>query len=413
MWEAYQRVKANHGGAGVDGQTIERFEQHLGDNLYKLWNRMASGSYMPPPVKRVEIPKGDGRVRPLGIPTVADRVAQMVVKRVLEPEMERQFHPDSYGYRPGKSAHQALAKARERCWRYDWVVDLDIKGFFDTISHKHLREFLDLRIKDGVVRKMLDKWLIPERSHIRGVHIVAQGWGARRGRPATDREGHPQGGVISPLIANAFLHYVLDLWFVETVRPRLRGRSLLVRYADDAVMLFENDWDGQRVLAVLGKRLERYGLRLHPDKTRYLDFRPNRPQGRGKGAAFDFLGFTHYWVGTRKGSSVVRQTTAKSRLARALRDVNDWCRRHRHDAVPKQWAHLASVLRGHGNYYGLRGNSARLSSFRYQVTHIWRKWLSRRSHKARLNWDKMRELLRRYPLPRLRIRPATTAPLFP
>ena len=397
----------------MDGQTIERFEQHLGDNLYKLWNRMASGSYMPPPVKRVEIPKGDGRVRPLGIPTVADRVAQMVVKRVLEPEMERQFHPDSYGYRPGKSAHQALAKARERCWRYDWVVDLDIKGFFDTISHKHLREFLDLRIKDGVVRKMLDKWLIPERSHIRGVHIVAQGWGARRGRPATDREGHPQGGVISPLIANAFLHYVLDLWFVETVRPRLRGRSLLVRYADDAVMLFENDWDGQRVLAVLGKRLERYGLRLHPDKTRYLDFRPNRPQGRGKGAAFDFLGFTHYWVGTRKGSSVVRQTTAKSRLARALRDVNDWCRRHRHDAVPKQWAHLASVLRGHGNYYGLRGNSARLSSFRYQVTHIWRKWLSRRSHKARLNWDKMRELLRRYPLPRLRIRPATTAPLFP
>ena len=221
------------------------------------------------------------------------------------------------------------------------------------------------------------------------------------------------GGVISPLIANTFLHYVLDQWFVETVRPRLQGRSLLVRYADDAVMLFENDRDGQRVLAVLGKRLERYGLRLHPDKTRYLDFRPNRPRGRGKGAAFDFLGFTHYWVRTRKGNSTVRQTTAKSRFARALRAVNEWCRRHRHDAVPKQWAHLASVLRGHGNYYGLRGNSVRLSSFRYQVTHIWRKWLSRRSGKSRLNWDKMRELLRRYPLSRPRVLPATTAPLFP
>ncbi len=135
VWEAYQRVKANQGGAGVDGQTIERFEQQLGDNLYKLWNRMASGSYMPPPVKRVEIPKGDGRVRPLGIPTIADRVAQMVVKRVLEPEMERQFHPDSYGYRPGKSAHQALARARERCWCYDWVVDLDIKGFLELSSY--------------------------------------------------------------------------------------------------------------------------------------------------------------------------------------------------------------------------------------------------------------------------------------
>ena len=186
-----------------------------------------------------------------------------------------------------------------------------------------------------------------------------------------------------------------------------------MRYADDAVMLFENDRDGQRVLAVLGKRLGRYGLRLHPDKTRYLDFRPNRPRGHGMSAAFDFLGFTHYWVRSRKGYPVVRQTTAKGRFARAMRAVNDWCRRHRHDAVPMQWTHLASVLRGHGNYYGLRGNSARLTSFHRQVMQTWRKWLSRRSRKSRVNWDQMRELLRRYPLPRPRVRPATTAPLFP
>ena len=186
-----------------------------------------------------------------------------------------------------------------------------------------------------------------------------------------------------------------------------------MRYADDAVMLFENDRDGQRVLAVLGKRLGRYGLRLHPDKTRYLDFRPNRPRGHGMSAAFDFLGFTHYWVRSRKGYPVVRQTTAKGRFARAMRAVNDWCRRHRHDAVPMQWTHLASVLRGHGNYYGLRGNSARLTSFHRQVMQTWRKWLSRRSRKSRVNWDQMRELLRRYPLPRPRVRPATTAPHFP
>ncbi len=220
------------------------------------------------------------------------------------------------------------------------------------------------------------------------------------------------GGVVSPLLANLLLHHVLDQWFEREVKPRLHGDSLLVRYADDAVMLFENDWDGQRVLAVLDKRLGRYGLRLHPDKTRYLDFRSNRSHGQGQGTAFDFLGFTHYWVRSRKGYAVVRQTTAKSRFARALRAVNQWCRRHRHDAVHKQRDYLASVMRGHGNYYGLRGNSARLSSFHYQVECIWRKWLSRRSRKSRLNWDKMRELLRQHPLPRPRVRPATTTPLF-
>ena len=225
-------------------------------------------------------------------------------------------------------------------------------------------------------------------------------------------KGTPQGGVISPLIANIYLHHVLDQWFEHEVKPRLRGRCKLVRYADDFVMLFEHAPDGERVLGVLGKRLGRYGLRLHPDKTRYLDFRPQRTRGCGKDTAFDFLGFTHYWARSRRGYPVVRQTTAKSRMARALKSVNEWCRRHRHDALPKQWEHLSGVLRGHGNYYGRRGNSARLSSYRYEVTHIWRKWLSRRSRKSRLNWTKMRALLRRYPLPRPRIRPAMTAPLF-
>ena len=303
---------------------------------------------------------------------------------LLEPVYEADFLPCSHGFRPGRSAHDALHAVREGAMEGKrWVIDADVSKYFDTISHTHLREFFDLRIKDGVVRRMLDKWL--------KAGVLEEGVLQRTGK------GTPQGGVISPLLSNLYLHHVLDQWFEREVKPRVRGGCLLVRYADDAVMLFEHDRDG---------------LWLHPDKTRYLNFRPNRPGGRGKGAAFDFLGFTHYWVRSRKGNPVVRQTTAKSRFARAMRAVNDWCRRHRHDVVHEQWAHLASVLRGYGNYYGLRGNSVRLSSFYYQVARIWRKWLSHRSRKSRLNWDKMRQLLRRYPLPRPRVRPATTAPLF-
>ena len=398
MREAY-RLTRKDGAAGIDGVTAADYEKDLEANLLDLLGRIKSGSYHAPPVKRQYIPKADGTLRPLGIPTFEDKVAQRAIVMLMEPVCEADFLPCSHGFRPGRSAHDALHDVREGAMGgLRWVIDADVSKYFDTISHEHLRAFLDLRFKDGVVRRMLDKWL--------KAGVLDAGTLQRTGK------GTPQGGVISPLLANLFLHYVLDEWFEREVKPRLRGRGLLVRYADDFVLLFEQDRDGQRVLAVLGKRLGRYGLRLHPDKTRYVDFRPKRPLGRGQGAAFDLLGFTHYWVRSRAGYPVVRQTTAKSRLARALRAVNEWCRRHRHDALPKQWAHLVSVLRGHGNYYGLRGNSVRLASFRYQLTRIWRKWLSRRSRKSRLNWDKMRELLRRYPLPRPRVRPATTAPLF-
>lgn len=397
MQEAY-RLTRKDGAAGIDGVTATDYEKDLEANLLDLLGRIKSGSYTAPPVRRHNIPKADGTMRPLGIPTFEDKVAQRAIVMLLEPVYEADFLPCSHGFRPGRSAHDALHAVRQGAMTGKrWVIDADISKYFDTISHKHLREFLDLRIKDGVVRRALDKWL--------AAGVLDKGVLHRTG------EGTPQGGVISPLLANLFLHHVLDQWFEQEVKPRLQGSCLLVRYADDAVMLFENDRDGQRTLAVLDKRLGRYGLRLHPDKTQYLDFRPNRPRGRGKDATFDFLGFTHYWVQSRNGYAVVRQTTAKSRLARALQAVNDWCRRHRHDTVRQQWEHLTSVLRGHGNYYGLRGNSVRLSSFRYQVTRIWRKWLSRRSGKARLNWGQMRELLRRHPLPRPRPRPANTAPL--
>ena len=396
MQEAY-RLTRKDGAAGIDGVTATDYAKDLEANLLDLLSRIKSGRYIAPPVRRHHIPKADGTLRPLGIPTFEDKVAQRAIVMLLEPVYEADFLPCAHGFRPGRSAHDALHAVRAGVMAgMRWVLDADISKYFDTISHQQLRKFLDLRIKDGVVRKMLDKWL--------KAGVLDKGVLLRPGK------GTPQGGVVSPLLSNLYLHYVLDQWFEQEVRPRLRGQALLVRYADDAVMLFENDRDGQRVLDVLGKRLDRYGLRLHPDKTRYLDFRPQSTSGGGAGATFDFLGLTHYWVRSRQGRPVVRQTTAKSRFARAMRTVNEWCRRHRHDAVAQQRAHLASVLRGHGNYYGLKGNSARLSSFHHQVVRTWRKWLSRRSRKSRLNWDTMRELLRQHPLPRPRVRHAATAP---
>ena len=398
MQEAY-RLTRKDGAPGIDGVTASDYEKDLEANLLDLPGRIKSGSYCAPPVRRRNIPEADGTTRPPGIPAFEDKVARRAIAMLPVPVCEADFLPCSHGFRPGRSTRDALHAVREGARAgLQRVIDADVSKRFDTIPHKHLREFLDLRIKDGAVRRMPDKWL--------EAGVLEEGVLQRTG------QGTPQGGVISPLLANLYLHHVLDAWFEREAKPRLQGRCLPVRYADDAVLLFENDRDGRRVLAVLAKRFERYGLRLHPDKTRYPDFRPRRLRERGKGATFDFLGFTHCRARSRKGYPAVRRTTARNRLARALRAVNDWCRKHRHDAVQRQCEHLASALRGYGNYYGLRGNSVRLSSFHCQVVRIWRKWLSRRSRKSRLTWDRMQELLRRHPLPRPRVRPAMTAPLF-
>ena len=398
MREAYRRTRKD-GATGVDGVTAADCEKDLEANLEDLLGRIKSGSYYAPPVRRHYIPKADGTQRPLGIPTFEDKVAQRAIAMLLEPVYEADFLPCSHGFRPGRSAHDALHVVRESVMEgLHWIIDLDVTKYFDSIPHGQLREVLDLRIKDGVVRRMLDKWL--------------KAGALEEGALRRSESGTPQGGVISPLLANLYLHHALDSWFEREVRPRLQGRCRLVRYADDAVMLFESDRDGQRVLAVLGKRLGRYGLELHPDKTRYLDFRPALERGRRARAAFDFLGFTHYWVRSRRGYPVLRQATARSRLARALGAVSKWCRRHRHDSLESQREQLARVIRGHCQYYGLRGNSVRLASFRYQLTGLWRKWLSRRSRKSRLSWQAMRELLRTHPLPAARVRHAMAAPLL-
>jgi RNA-directed DNA polymerase len=252
VWDAYKRVKANKGSAGYDHQSINDFEKDLKDNLYKIWNRMSSGSYFPPPVLRVEIPKGDGKTRPLGIPTVSDRIAQMVVKMVLEPGLEKHFHPDSYGYRPNKSAAQAVDLARKRCWQYDWVIDLDIKGFFDNIDHNLMMLAVKKHTQEKWILLCVERWL-------KAPVIMPDGSMEERNL------GTPQGGVISPLLANLFLHYAFDVWL-----SRKYPRNPFERYADDAIIHCQTEEEAMSIKEVLEVRMKRCGLELHPDKTKIV-----------------------------------------------------------------------------------------------------------------------------------------------
>ena len=394
MKEAY-RLTRKDAAPGIDGVMAADYAQNLEANLLDLLGRIKSGRYQAPPVRRAYIPKTDGSLRPLGLPTFEDKVCQRAIIMVLEAVYEQDFLSCSYGFRPGRSAHQALQELRTGFMRQGlrWVIDLDIEKYFDSISHSHLRDFLDRRVTDGVIRRMIDKWL--------KAGVLEEGLL----RHAT--EGSPQGGVISPCLSNIFLHHVLDEWFENEVKPCLKGRSTLVRFADDAVMAFADFRDAQRVLDVLGKRLARYELTLHPDKTRFVDFRSNRSDGtchpETDGPSFTFLGFCHVWGKSRKGKNLVRQVTAKKRYARALAAVTDWCRKNRHMSIRDQHYHLTAKMRGHYAYFGISGNSRRLRWYAYQVARIWQKWLSRRDRRHRFLWDRFHALLKRHPLPVARI----------
>jgi group II intron reverse transcriptase/maturase len=388
MWIAYQRTRKD-GATGVDGQTAHEYAQGLGKRLGALLERFKTGTYRAPAVRRVRIPKGDGtKTRPIGIPTFEDKILQRAVAMVLEAVYEQDFKDCSYGFRPGRSAHQAL----EVLWKGlmgmggGVVLDVDIQAFFDSLDWTELRKILDQRVRDGVLRRAIDKWLKA------GV--------LEEGALSYPEAGTPQGGVISPLLANIYLHEVLDRWFEEIVKPRLEGAAFLVRYADDFVMVLASPRDARRVMAVLGKRFEKYGLKLHREKTRMIDFRPPRPrQQQGRGESFDFLGFTHYWGCSRKGHWVVKRQTSSKRVTRALRAVQQWCKRNRHRPVVEQQQALASKLRGHCAYYGITGNAKSLASFRHEVTRGWQRWLNRRSQRKSMPWDRFRRLLQRYPLP--------------
>lgn len=390
--EAYRRTRKD-GATGVDGKTAEEYAQKLDENLRSLLDRAKTGMYRAPPVRRVHIPKGDGKqTRPIGIPTFEDKILQRAVAMLLEAIYEQDFYDGSYGFRPGRSAHDALNALQNITVTMagGWILEVDIKKFFDTLDHAHLREILSRRVRDGVLLRLIGKWL--NAGVLEGLELS---------RPDA---GTPQGGVISPLLANIYLHTVLDEWFAKDVGPRLNGRAHLVRYADDFVMVFAREDDARRVYEVLPKRFARYGLALHPEKTRLLEFRRPDLSKDGDGpTTFDLLGFTHHWGLSRKGKWIVKRRTAKDRLSRALRRVAEWCRVHRHDPVRAQQRKLGQKLRGHYAYYGITPNYESVQRFFHEVKAIWRKWLSRRSSSRRLNWDRMHALLERFPLPRPRI----------
>jgi len=397
--EAYRRTRKD-GAVGVDGQTAEEYAVNLEVNLQSLLDRAKAGDpYRAPPVRRVHIPKGDGsKTRPIGIPTFEDKVLQRAVVMALEPVFEQDFLDCSYGFRPRRSAHGALSALRNHVMEMrggGWILEADIEGFFDSVDHAQLRRMFGERVRDGVLIRLIGKWLKA------GV--------LEDGCVYHPESGTPQGGVISPLLANIYLHEVLDVWFEQEVLPRLRGKANLVRYADDFVIVFDTEVDARRVLDVLPKRFGKYGLRLHPDKTRLVRFTKPRGGPKPPGSdddhpgSFELLGFRHFWGRSRKGHWVVKQKTSSSRFSRALRRYSTWCRANRHLPISEQHEALNAKLRGHDAYYGITGNYRMLSLLRRQVERIWRKWLSRRSRKAALTWQSMAALLRRHPLAAARV----------
>jgi group II intron reverse transcriptase/maturase len=348
--------------------------------------------YYAPPVKRVYIEKDDGSERPIGMSAFEDKVVQRADAMLMGAVYEQDFYDFSYGFRPGRSPHQALTELRNQCARGDIkvVVDADVSGFFDNIPKGQLLEVIKQRINDGGILRLVGKWL--NAGVLDGDELFYP------------EKGTPQGSVISPLLANIYLHEVLDGWFELEVKPRLKGRSFLIRFADDFIIGCELESDAERVMAVLPKRFGRYGLTIHPEKTKLVKFgRPAMNEdGKGNGT-IDFLGFTHYWARGRKGTWVVKRKTAGKRLRRAGKRVWQWCRQHRHDPIREQWRKLSAKLRGHYQYYGIRCNYESLHEYYEHVKRAWRSWLNRRGGKKRMTHRRFDRVLEVFVLPPPRI----------
>jgi len=378
---------------GVDGITKEQYGQELERNIRDLHARMMSMRYRHQPIRRVYIPKERGKTRPIGISCTEDKIVQAAVREVLEVVYEPVFRDVSYGFRPSRRAHDALrALNRMLLGGVEWILEADIESFFDSIDRTKLMEMLRARVADKSLLRLVGKCL----------HV-----GVLDGTELSEPEdGTVQGSVLSPLLGNVYLHHVLDLWFERDVLPRLGGKATLIRYADDFIIGFEREDDARRVMGVLGRRFERYGLKLHADKTRLLPFgRPDSRKLGGKGpATFDFLGFTHYWRRSRSGRWMPGMKTRKARLRRAITAVADFCRRHRHLPVKDQHAALTRRIVGHCNYFGVNGNFRSIALLIHEAKRAWHKWLCRRSQRAYLNWKRFQDLLRGFPLPRPRIR---------
>ena len=390
LYEAFKGLRKN-ASAGVDGLTFQEYQKELGRNLQDLCERLRSRKYRAQPLRRVYIPKEDGKSeRPISIPALEDKIVQAATVRLLNAIYEVDFLDCSYGSRPGRDAHQALDEIRRVLYSEGirYVLELDIKSYFDSIVRKQLVEMIERRVSDGSILRLIGKWI--------NVGVIDQG------RLLQTEDGVGQGQVVSPFLANVYLHHVLDKWFEDEVKPRLRRKAFLVRYVDDAVICFQNAEDAQKVLKVLDKRFSNYGLTLHPEKTRLVEYgwtALEKAKRMGKGPdTFDFLGFTHLPERSRRGFCRPGVRTMKKRLKRSLKEVGRWCKENRHAPVDKQHETLNAKLRGHYQYYGRPTNYRCLCRFYRVVRTTWRKWLGRRTRGTPMPWDSYIKLLQRYPL---------------
>jgi RNA-directed DNA polymerase len=385
---AFHRIRKD-AAVGVDGVTKEAYGANLEENLRDLHERLRTMRYRHQPIRRVYIPKEKGKQRPIGVSTIEDKLVQDALREVLEMLYEPQFLSCSYGFRPGRKAHDALRAIDRAVYRGEarFILEFDIQSFFDSVIRRMLSEMLQKRIADKSLMRLIGKCL----------HV-----GVLDGEQyTTPEDGTVQGSVLSPILGNIYLHHVLDLWFEQEVKPCMHGRAFFARYADDGVFGFELWDDAQRVMRVLARRLARFGLQLNLDKTRLVDFRrpwPNQPGGKGR-ATFDFLGFTLYWRRSGEGRWVMTCKTRRARLQRVKHNLNDWCRGHRHLSVREQYAALKRRIQGHFNYFGVRGNEQCLSLVIEYAKRIWIKWLNRRSQRRSYNWARFLEILKVFPLP--------------
>ena len=377
--------------AGIDGVVHEQYAANVEENIRQLHRRLVENKYQAQPLRRVYIPKEDGKQRPISIPVLEDKLVQSVAVDLLNAIYEQDFFDCSYGFRPGRSQHQALDEVgKVICTRpTSWVLELDIKAYFDSIVRENLSEMVRRRVTDGSMLRLIGKWI--------NVGAIDDG------KLITSETGTGQGQPISPLLANIYLHHILDEWFEEEVKPRLRGEAHEIRYADDAILCFQYREDAEKVLVVLPKRFAKFGLTLHPEKTRLIAFGrfaqgEAKKRGEKKPDTFDFLGFTHICARSRQGKFTVHVKTIDKRLRRGLKSIADWCKQHQHDPVKEQQKTLNAKLRGHYQYYGRRTNHASLHRFYREVCGIWRKWLNRRTRGNPLTWEKFYEVLRQNPL---------------
>lgn len=386
---AYEKLNKK-GAPGLSKVTAADYHEHLDQNLIDLHSRLKEGRYRAPPVKRVWIEKDDGKKRPIGISEFEDKIVQRAVEMLLSAIYEGEFYDFSHGFRKGRSQHKALHELREQCRQINvnWILTADITGLFDNIEHDTLQELIKRRVNDGAILRLIGKWL--------NAGVMEED------RLEYPEKGTPQGGVISPLLSNIYLHYVLDDWFATVVGERLEGKCFIIRYADDFLIGFESEADALRVKEVLPKRFKRYGLELHPEKTslEYFAKPSNKDKSERRRGTFDFLGFTHYWGKTQKGYSVIKRQTIGKRLRRYCKKIWCWCKEKMHDPISEQWQTLKAKLRGYYQYYGVRSNYKALEAAFDYTEKAWRYWLSRRSQRKVVVFEFLRKT---FPLPKPRI----------